>query len=519
MQFLVGRHGLGTSDDDVTALVATSPTTLTADFYTPELGPKIHLFLVDDAEIVHAGTADPLGPGVRPFVFDQRLLAVSESSLHSLQADNEGLSIVDDQRIAERQILAEQGSGERWITLTHDPYLGETYLKVSLDESGESVEVDLDAMFDLDSTRDRRATPWAERLIVTDDWVIVPRFVGDGSTDTVLHFMNVNEPLDIEPLGTLRLKFDRPSESGPLEFTPTKSALLIGSLGECSASSATAWYQVVDLRGDTVPTETSRVEAPALARAALHSPTLRPCGSDLSYDNADAWGNELNVQENLVTGDIIALPYRTLTPTCEDNPGQGLALLDVSEPTDPRIVDDFSVPFLVTQYNHESGLLAGIAYSTSEREIQDSEECEGDLMVMSGASCIDYVRQLQVGVREETQIEVTGTADLTGDRVRMSRGRVFWSSPAGVRGLAFDGSGMGPALLGGGSEIERFNLLGSLFVASTDTQFSAVDTTDPEDPITVMTDLMREGCDGFSRTATHAHCRTGRSGSEQLALP
>jgi hypothetical protein len=256
-----------------------------------------------------------------------------------------------------------------------------------------------------------------------------------------------------------------------------------------------------------------------LARAALYSPTFHPCGSELSFDGDDSFGYDLNVAENLVTGDLVALPFRKEVNSCEEDPEYAVALLDVSDPTEPSVVDEFEAPFLAAQYNHGTGLLAGFDYTTSERKFEDSEECEGELHVVSGDICIDFARQFHVGVRTGAGVEVQGTVDLEGNLVRMSEGRIFWSSTRGVTGYAFDETGLGEELDGGERDIVRFNVMGPHFVASSQTTLFVTDTTDPAAPETVSQSLTRDPCDGFSKSDTHIHCRTGRSGGERIPLP
>jgi uncharacterized secreted protein with C-terminal beta-propeller domain len=353
--------------------------------YRYESGIQIIDISGDDLSL--RGHAPQLGMARRSLLHEGTLFGISDDSIQSFDiSDRDAPRALDTLEVA-RNIQSMHLLGDRVLRFSADWNTERTVLDVTSKADANAVkpqgEIDLSAA--VDSTRACNASSyWEPQVLVHGDTAYVARrsyrydpaagkseqgmtvYVLDiaAATPAIVHSFEVPSATQNQSLGTMLL---------------TRSALLVGrythpnydSQGNQRADGA-FHYEIYDLADPRAPRHVERFQVPAEIASAGWGYGVIGCGLDMGWG---FWRGGTDASGSMVSGDIVVSQHEE---PLDDDSGRVryyMDRLDLSDPTQPRMLAKVNIPGKVIHFDRESRLVVTLEDELRETVVSSADDC------------------------------------------------------------------------------------------------------------------------------------------------
>ena len=375
-----------------------------------EWGSGIQLIDAQGDDLTLRGVAPQIGTARRALLHDDTLFGVSDNAVQAFDISDRDVPTRIDRLDVARHVSAIKALGEKLLRFGQNWWTGEVELDLVPLAAAEVAESE--AALDLSSLvsiRERSCngangdyssshTYFTGQVFVRGDYAFVPREVyeygSSGSDDTyysretmrlsIVALTGADAPRVVGEIAVEPAGYDSSSRDESTRyagFVQTENALLVGRrtgyysydpvTGERAEPSFA--YDVIDLSTGADASVVNRLEVPD--RLAWGGWAYGPYGCMLDM----LWGwYGYNSGVTVVSGDIIASQHQE---SLDDDPGRVryyLDRIDVSDPSEPVLLDPVNIPGQVLHYEHERGLLV---------TVEDVREVLGEMA--NRAACVD----------------------------------------------------------------------------------------------------------------------------------
>ncbi len=524
-------------------------------------GVQLVDFTEDDLTL--RGVAPQIGEARRAFVHREHLFGVGDDAVQSFDiSDRDNVVAVDALETA-RNISAVRVLGDKVLRFGNDWWTDQTTLDLTTltgaDQPEGVSEVDLSQY--IEETKGCYGWAYWGNVYVNGDYAYVERHSEDdesGKWTQRLTFYVVDIS-DIDNPKVLRTVDASPlAEDGELNaysyfsgVVQTESALLVGRRTYVYTEAGDDVeqhfdYEVIDIRDGAKPVPTTVFEVPGTIAERGWGYFVGGCGVDMGW----GWGGGSQSETTLVSGDIVASSHLELL---EDDDTRGryyLDRLDVSDPENPKMLEQVNIPGSLIHYDHQAGRALTLESDIENMDFSEMEcwelldsnpkadaswDEDGNLschLVKRSVHLLDVdgdKASLQNSVTVDTEKWTYGRMAVTADRVFVRQFAIdvidegdysYWTE-AGQRLRVFDAELEPLGALDVPAEASIWDDLrarGTRAFESTNGKLIVYDSTDPEQLTTSEKETVGWYCGDLEVRGDLAYCAQGKQGVSVIDL-
>jgi len=493
------------------------------------------------------GVAPQVGEARRGILLEDTLIGVSDNAVQTFDIeDRDAPTMLDTLEVA-RNITSLRVLDDVVLRFGSDWWTGRAALDVTSFDAAQGAtplgDVDLSTLAPNGSDCTSQSY-WENQVFVQGDYAYVPLRVqrwddgsgnGENSQELTIFVIDVSDRTAPRVIDRVVTKTTNENEwlTG---VTKTDSALLVGRR-KTALDSQTGNYQssfvydVFSLSDPALPALVSSFEVPGYMTGGGFGQNVSGCAIDVGWGwwGYGYYGYGYNSQ-TLVSGDMLVSQHQV---PLNDNTGRVryyLDRIDVSNPSEPRVLDSINIPGGVVDFNEKTGRIVTVDYDYEELKASSWEECPDG--AWDGNLCRNYRRALNtLHLEDDVATLVDHTVidrdTLWASSIAISKDRVFASYAATsdeeshVRVFKLDNQGQIATL---GDVTTSESAWGTLYARDDRAFFvssgllTVIDTSDVDDLTKKVHEMNGYSCSALEVADDYAYCALGAQGVQAFAL-
>ncbi len=355
-----------------------------------DYGSGIQLVDFDDTTLARRGVAPQVGDARRALLHQDHLFGIGDNAVQTFDISDRDAPVETGQLDVARNVTTVRVLGDHLLRFGSDWATNQTILdmtpvaQASLAEP--QAEIDLSALFGADEWTCNGSSSWSGQVFTRGDYAYVPRYTyeydlesGESEQRLKFYIVDISDRNAPRAVGSFAVEPTR-GDTFITGILQTENTLLVGRsqgyygydpLAGVVTGAPRFHYDVIDLANPSAPTVASRFEMPAsVAGNGWGQLAVGGCSVDVGW----GWHGGGSSAE-LTDGDVVISQHAVPVPGKPGRLKYYLDRLDVSVPSQPKLLPPINIPGTPVHYNDETSELVTIDHQETLEVATSPEDC------------------------------------------------------------------------------------------------------------------------------------------------